>query len=546
MIIKTKGDGSLQFDYLKDFEKRMKFVGRFGLIIQNTVNKDSWKKYQIESTDEKINMVFSVFMCIMEYSLKEDDCTIDEIADFLEDINHQYFKRELSRGENRELADFIVNKILSNDGAIMSFQGYSYTKEHYERIEISFLSNRVVYQENGVRRVAYKLTEDGYNMMLATMELENNLKVTIHEMLFRLHIEKADYSKAVHDIRNIFDGLRIQNQKIQDTMYKIRKNALSYTVEEYGRIIRENIETVGKSREQFEFYKNHIDEKIAELKEQELHLNEFGEKEQENLDNLKIIMEYLSRAIDEQQNILNSHFDLKVLYDRELQNYADMTMIQRFDFRREIYDRVIDDVSKLENFSEMFGPLFYKGSAKRINMEKFIQYQQKLRKEDLEEEGEELGLNREEFLREQREKIRKKLGQYMRSLQYIVKRAYEQNGISLSDLKADMDSGEEDIAKTLIPTIEVFREIMIELLSEGEIHIEELRKEQKKYMIEQSEHFQLKEMLLKILDENHLKHIKKIVVTPDFHGEKVVFSNVLDENGTLRRLKCANIRIEIQ
>ena len=44
-------------------------------------------------------------------------------------------------------------------------------------------------------------------------------------------------------------------------MYKIRKNALSYTVEEYGRIIRENIETVGKSREQFELssYKRLLD-----------------------------------------------------------------------------------------------------------------------------------------------------------------------------------------------------------------------------------------------------------------------------------------------
>ena len=29
-------------------------------------------------------------------------------------------------------------------------------------------------------------------MVLATMEMENNLKLSIHEMLFKLHLEKAD------------------------------------------------------------------------------------------------------------------------------------------------------------------------------------------------------------------------------------------------------------------------------------------------------------------------------------------------------------------
>ena len=45
-------------------------------------------------------------------------------------------------------------------------------------------------------------------MMLGTMELENNLKLSIHEMLFKLHLEKADYNRAVDDIKNIFGQLR--------------------------------------------------------------------------------------------------------------------------------------------------------------------------------------------------------------------------------------------------------------------------------------------------------------------------------------------------
>lgn len=62
---------------------------------------------------------------------------------------------------------------------------------------MQYLANKVIYLENGVRRTSYYLTEDGYNMVLSTMEMENNLKLTVHEMLFKMHLEKADYGRAV-------------------------------------------------------------------------------------------------------------------------------------------------------------------------------------------------------------------------------------------------------------------------------------------------------------------------------------------------------------
>ena len=49
-------------------------------------------------------------------------------------------------------------------------------------------------------------------MVLSTMEVENNLKLTINEMLFKLHLEKADYNKAVDDIKNNIINL-LNNQK---------------------------------------------------------------------------------------------------------------------------------------------------------------------------------------------------------------------------------------------------------------------------------------------------------------------------------------------
>lgn len=40
---------------------------------------------------------------------------------------------------------------------------------------------------------------------------------------FKLHLEKADYNKAVDDIKNIFNQLRKQSQKIQETALSNKK-----------------------------------------------------------------------------------------------------------------------------------------------------------------------------------------------------------------------------------------------------------------------------------------------------------------------------------
>lgn len=138
---------------------------------------------------------------------------------------------------------------LGNSGSSMYFKAFDYEKRTYQDINICYIDNKVVYLENGVRRTSYYLTDEGYNMLLATMEMENNMKLSVHEMLFKMHLEKADYNRAVDDIKNIFGQLRKQSQKIEEAMLAVRRNALSYSVEEYGKLVEDNISTVVETRE---------------------------------------------------------------------------------------------------------------------------------------------------------------------------------------------------------------------------------------------------------------------------------------------------------
>ena len=76
-------------------------------------------------------------------------------------------------------------------------------------MHISYVANRIVYLDQEVRRTSYYLTDDGYNLILSTLEIENNMKLTIHEMIFQMHLEKQSYDKAVDEIKNVFNLMRI-------------------------------------------------------------------------------------------------------------------------------------------------------------------------------------------------------------------------------------------------------------------------------------------------------------------------------------------------
>lgn len=529
-----------KMDFLKNFPKRMQSVGRYAILMNNSFQKTTWKQYGIESIDEQMNLIFTVLLFVMEESLKEENCTIDDIAAFLSEIDDRYFKYNYSYEDVMILADFIINVILGNSGNTMYFRSYDYEKKDYIEININYIGNRIIYLDNNIRRTSYYLTEEGYNMVLSTMELENNLKLTVHEMLFKLHLEKADYGRAVNDIKNVFDQLRIQTQKIQEAMQRIRQNALSYTVEEYRQIMEENITTMEQTRKKFHIHKEFVEKKVAEFEEKEIDVHALEKKEKEELENLKMIESYLNRSLDEHQKILNEHFDLKSLYDKELEHYSNMTMVQRFHFRGELYNRVLEDSSLLENIEVFLKPLFLKRPEKIFHLGKALEFQKRIRKIKEEEETSELGFDEEEYGKEQEMMAKKRLKQYEDSLTFLIKSMKEKKKISLAFLK---DYSSEEEKEKLIPTAEIFREIMIELLTVKVIDIEALKKEQEEYLLEKSYQFQLNEMLLSILEKERFHDIKKIYIFRTEQEEKISFSHVKNELGEYRNIRCSNVEL---
>ena len=535
----------MQYEFLKKFPRRMKNVGLYAVIIQNSSQKLSWKQYGFTKFDEQINLLFEVLLYIMEQSLKEEKCTMDDIATYIDTINVQYLRKDISYEQCHQLGDFIVNTVLSNEGRPMYFEGYDFEKNEYEEMHISYVANKIVYVENEVRRTSYYLTDDGYNLLLSTLEIEDNMKFNIHEIIFRLHLEKQSYDKAVNDIKNVFNLMRIQFQRVQEAMRQIRRNALSYSVDEYEEVLVGNLNTITDTKKKFQEYKTVIQERVKDLEEENINIRKLSKKEQQDLNNLRVIEEYLTRVLDEHQKILNSHFDLKILYTEELERLSQARLIQRFSMRRDLYDKVLKQADTLENMDMFLRPLFNRNPEKIYNLNKAFSYEKSVNAGMEKDTEEEVDFDEEAFRREKEEKLQKKLLVYEKSLQYLLEKASVTGEVSLGQLKDRLDIYPEE-KEIFIPNVDVFKEIMVELIRNRTIDIATLKKERREYIQEQPDGFQLNEMILKLVEEQPENNdITSIEVERLENEEAITFSEIEDEENRRKTIRCSNVLIRL-
>ncbi len=535
----------MQYDFLSQFPKRMKSVGLYAVLLQNSIQKTTWKQYGFVKADEQVNVIFAVLLYIMEQSLKEEHCTMDDIGAYIDTMNMRYFKKPMGYQECKQLGDFIVNVILSNEGRAMYFEGFDFGQEAYQPIHISYVANRIVYVDQEFKRTSYYLTDDGYNLLLSTLEIENNMKLTIHEMVFQMHLEKQSYDKAVDEIKNVFNLLRVQLQKIQEAMGTIRRNALNYSVKDYEGILLENLETISDTKQKFKGYRDMVKSRAVELEEKNINVRQLSPQEDEKLNNLREIERYLNRTIDEHQKILNSHFDLKALYTRELEQLSQMSLIKRFPLRAKLYDKILENPAALAHLDYFFRPLFNQDGEKSYNLNKAFQLQRPNRKRQEADSGETLDFNEELWQQEKEQRRREKLKRYEGSLRCRLSYVMEKGEVTLKEigerLAAEGEEGGEKI-NCLIPNVEVFKEIMVELIKNREIDLDALQKERSQFIQDKPEEFQLNDMLLTLAEgDGSLGGIRKLEVYRTGSGEAVVFAGVRAEDGTKKQIRCSDV-----
>ena len=86
----------MEFDFLQQFPRRMKSVGMYSLLVKNSWQKTTWKQFDFDTLDEQLNLIYAVLLYVMEQSLKEESCTIDDISAYVDLLCNQYFGKVMT------------------------------------------------------------------------------------------------------------------------------------------------------------------------------------------------------------------------------------------------------------------------------------------------------------------------------------------------------------------------------------------------------------------------------------------------------------------
>ena len=506
------------YDFLNNFQQRMKNVSSSALLHRSIVYKDTLSStFGFTEYDEQVNLVYLLLRYIMDRSLKEEYCTLDDMAVFLEEINLEYFKKDINRDSYVSLANFIVNEIVLNDGNMTFFNCLNPDKKEFNKVYVQLIGHKRTRESN---MATYYLTDEGYNLLLSTFEFEDNMNLTVQELIFKTSLENKDYDKALNDVKNIFALSKKQVQLLLDNIVRIKENIMTFTAEDYEKSIQDSIKVIKEQDDKFKAHKEEIEKRETDLRVLHLEKEDSLDNEEKaeifnKLEKLGEIKKELSKITFEHSKIINVHFEFKDVYTKALLSSIEYSKKEMINIKEDVEDLIIKDLSNLDLIPMLMSPLYIKSINKEYNLMASLIPQKE--KQSVVESSTEVSLcmDETEYLKEKEEKERKnkeKNDRYKNVIRVLFNHGVNNKlQFKLSDILDYLNNEEnKDNYNLLVPDIYILREVLIELLFMKEFTIEQLKKDIKKITKDSNSEFSFEPLRIIVDLVNEEKDFKLI------------------------------------
>ncbi|WP_308896708.1 hypothetical protein [Candidatus Desulfosporosinus nitrosoreducens] len=405
-----------QLELLEGFEQRMKLVAAIDSIInRGNRNMELERLFEPGQLD---NIILSVLVFIMEKTLTEDeDCTLDSIAKFLAQIIPDYFSPEqgdkpfvseartagLSPGSPeimRRLAEYIVKDILQNGGEARYYPVMRYG-QGMERIRIRLIDDKLIDDQRGYS-INYQLTDQGYDLLFRTKEVEQEISFTIEELKLRELIKRKNYKKAIGQSANLVQMIRQKKNDIRQFVQKVRENIYEVNIEEFERLVSGTYTLLEEEYSMMSEIREMIVLSEERLREEADTRGALDEQMAKARSEIAVIRRNIHLTISEQKELILERLSLARIYKETIADSFALSRARYYDFEQTILKPLETCTeTKLSSLWQLLNPLFKPNPDRILNLLTVYERQAQLRKEEeaapgifLEELGEDLELRR--------------------------------------------------------------------------------------------------------------------------------------------------------
>ncbi len=530
-------------NFLEEFDKRMEIIG----IVESIVNRKN-RNMEFErlfNDNEFINLVFSVLLYIMEKTLSEDsDCDSEHISGFIESILQKYYHINIDKIKISQLTSYIIKNVLQNEGVPYYFQAINYSAGSKRNITIRLITDRVV-EINGNHKINYSLTDQGYDFLFRTKEVDQEIKMTIEELKLKELIKRKNFKKAHEQSLELIQMVRHKKKEIQNFLAKIKENIHDAHIEEYEKLINSTYDLLNEEYDLlFEIMdmSKKSEYKIKQEYELSKNLDESLKKAQSEI---KMINNNIKTVLSEQKDLILNRQSLSKVYIDIIGDSFIYSMENRFDIEEVILRQMEQHVDMAERFWMLVNSLFIPNVYKNLNIQSIYEPQGMIK---LDEE-EKVNYIEEDNLEEdtEKEKIRKINYLYVEILNYIIKHSFDNMGVAtlndiIESLKADNLLTEYIEERLLFTTI-------LKLYDIGTIDIESWKQSNSQSILNPSEEFNLEYCLYELSDKfDYINEIKKIELLKDDSDLVEVEINRIVAEGlnVVEKIEISNFIIKVE
>ncbi|MEN6326352.1 MAG: hypothetical protein ABFD18_09120 [Syntrophomonas sp.] len=384
-------------EFLDGFDKRMQILAA----IDSIVNRSN-RTMDIENLFERAhldNIIFSVLVFIMERTLSEDEeCTIDSVTAFLNGIIPDY-GLNLPSASTRQVAEYIIKDILQNGGEARYYPVMKYG-EGLTPTRIRLIDDKLRDSEQGYV-VSYQLTNQGYDLLFRTKEVDQEISFTIEELKLRELIKRKNYKKAIGQSANLRQMIRQKRNDISQFIQKIRENIYDVDIREFEKLIGS---TYALLEEEYGIM-NEIRDMIVlseqRLEEEENTRGSLDEEMKKARREIAVIRRNIVNTINEQKQVILERHNLSRIYKEMIEDSFSLSLARVYNFEQEILAPLEQcDEKTIASLWQLLNPLFKPSPDKNLNLLSLYERQARTRQQEAAGEGmslEELAEDEEEL-----------------------------------------------------------------------------------------------------------------------------------------------------
>ncbi|MFZ7133983.1 MAG: hypothetical protein ACOWWR_16670 [Eubacteriales bacterium] len=483
-------------EFLEKFEKRMEWIG----IVDSIVNRRG-RDTRIEGLfqgNDLTNIIVSVLLFIMEKTLEENnECDSGHIEEFIEALLKEHYDIKLNRAQIKELSGYIIRDILQNNGERRTYSVFNYSKNVREDIPIRLIVDKIVV-EGDSRKLNYMLTNQGYDFLFRTREVDEEIQLTIEQLKLKEYVKRKKFSSAVRQSVELITYVRQKKKEVENFILSVRQNINDVDIGKYEQLLKGTYSMLEDEYETMSDIRKMIQQAGEKINDELQNSHQMEDKLTKSIQEIREINYNLGVAISEQRNLILNRHNLSDLYMDTIKRSFEYSFVKRFNIEENILEPLENYENMLDKCICLLEPLFLPEINKILSIDQI--YNQQMIFKEIETDTAHF-INTEEYEDEkEKQRILDISNKHIRIARLLFGEICKHRKIKLSEIIEDLKEKHPDEYINLSHGRLLFG-IAFKLFDVETIQLAEFYSGHNKVIMGASENFNLERCLLEIEDQ---------------------------------------------